>query len=211
MEKLKKLMNSYVPEFAYEPGASDPGSVLTDLCAEMIGTCEERYSRVLSKHRIQYLNLFDPLIQEPVSASRGYVQFQPVKGYEGMVPIPAGTSVIASHPDAGELLFETEHGITAVDTVPELMVVTDRSQDRIVRKQYEPGEPLSFTAFGVEGENLTEHKLYLCFDNLLEELTGLDLYVYSQASAEQQQEELLHSLAGRDMCPMISKPRMIPM
>ena len=40
MEKLKKLMNSYVPEFAYEPGASDPGSVLTDLCAEMIGTCE---------------------------------------------------------------------------------------------------------------------------------------------------------------------------
>lgn len=27
MEKLKKLMNSYVPEFAYEPGASDPGSV----------------------------------------------------------------------------------------------------------------------------------------------------------------------------------------
>lgn len=79
MEKLKKLMNSYVPEFAYEPGASDPGSVLTDLCAEMIGTCEERYSRVLSKHRIQYLNLFDPLIQEPVSASRGYVQFQPGK------------------------------------------------------------------------------------------------------------------------------------
>ena len=79
MEKLKKLMNSYVPEFAYEPGASDPGSVLTDLCAEMIGTCEERYSRVLSKHRIQYLNLFDPLIQEPVSASRGYVQFQAVR------------------------------------------------------------------------------------------------------------------------------------
>ena len=27
MEKLKKLMNSYVPEFAYEPGASDPRSV----------------------------------------------------------------------------------------------------------------------------------------------------------------------------------------
>ena len=70
MEKLKKLMNSYVPEFAYEPGASDPGSVLTDLCAEMIGTCEERYSRVLSKHRIQYLNLFDPLIQEPVRIHR---------------------------------------------------------------------------------------------------------------------------------------------
>ena len=200
MEKLKKLMNSYVPEFAYEPGASDPGSVLTDLCGEMIGECEERYGRVLSKHRIQYLNLFDPLIREPVRASRGYVQFQPVKGYEGMVPIPAGTSVMASHPEAGELLFETEHGITAVDTTPELVVVTDRSQDRIVRRQYEPGETLSFTAFGIEGDNLTEHRLYLCFDELLEELTGLDLYVYPKASAEQQQEELLHSLTGSDMC-----------
>ena len=34
-EKLQKLMHSYVPEFAYEHGASDPGCVLTDLCGTM--------------------------------------------------------------------------------------------------------------------------------------------------------------------------------
>ena len=35
-EKLQKLMHSYVPEFAYEHGASDPGCVLTDLCGTMM-------------------------------------------------------------------------------------------------------------------------------------------------------------------------------
>ena len=38
-EKLQKLMNSYVPEFAYRKDGRDPGSVLSDLCAGMI---EER-------------------------------------------------------------------------------------------------------------------------------------------------------------------------
>ena len=91
-EKLQKLMRSYVPEFAYEPGGKDAGSVLTDLCGDMMASCEERYEGVIDKHRIQYLNLFDGLIREPVSASRGYVQFQPVEGYEGLVPVPKGTT-----------------------------------------------------------------------------------------------------------------------
>lgn len=63
-EKLQKLMRSYVPEFAYEPGGKDaPGSVLTDLCGDMMASCEERYEGVIDKHRIQYLNLFDGLIR----------------------------------------------------------------------------------------------------------------------------------------------------
>ena len=35
-EKLQKLMHSYVPEFAYEHGASDPGCELTDLSGTMM-------------------------------------------------------------------------------------------------------------------------------------------------------------------------------
>lgn len=70
--------------------------MLTDLCGDMMASCEERYEGVIDKHRIQYLNLFDGLIREPVSASRGYVQFQPVEGYEGLVPVPKGTRVLAS-------------------------------------------------------------------------------------------------------------------
>ena len=87
-EKLQRTMNSYVPEFAYEHGGDDPGSVMTDLCGSMLEECRERYDRVLDKHYIQYLNLFESLLKEPVSASKGYVQFRPVTGYEGMILVP---------------------------------------------------------------------------------------------------------------------------
>ena len=58
-EKLQKLMNSYVPEFAYQKDGRDPGSVLSDLCAGMIEESTKSYGRVIRKHQIQYLNLFD--------------------------------------------------------------------------------------------------------------------------------------------------------
>lgn len=62
-EKLQKLMHSYVPEFAYEHGASDPGCVLTDLCGTMMEESRERYGKVIPRHRIQYLNLFEHLLK----------------------------------------------------------------------------------------------------------------------------------------------------
>ena len=80
-EKLQRLMNSYVPEFAYKKDGSDPGSVLSNLCGGMLDECAKRYDRVIPKHRIQYLNMFDSLLKEPVSASKGYVQFHPVAWY----------------------------------------------------------------------------------------------------------------------------------
>mgnify|MGYP005770338131 CR=1 FL=1 len=203
-EKLQKLMRSYVPEFAYEPGGKDAGSVLTDLCGDMMASCEERYEGVIDKHRIQYLNLFDGLIREPVSASRGYVQFQPVEGYEGLVPVPKGTRVLASGDQGEELVFSAEHGITATDVHPELIVVTDRELGKIVKKEYRQEEP--FTAFGIEGTNSTTHRLYLCFEQLFDGLPELDLRVHVKAAGEKAREELLSAFTSSDFCWSILEP-----
>ena len=81
-EKLQKLMNSYVPEFAYRKDGRDPGSVLSDLCAGMIDESAKNYEKVIPKHQIQYLNMFDSMIKEPVSAARGYVQADVEPGEE---------------------------------------------------------------------------------------------------------------------------------
>lgn len=203
-EELQKLMRSYVPEFAYEPGGKDAGSVLTDLCGEMLRACEERYQGVIDKHRIQYLNLFDGFIREPVSASRGYVQFLPVEGYEGMVSIPKGTRVLATGDRGEELVFSTEHGITAVDVQPELIVVTDRELGRIVRKEYQKEEP--FTAFGTEGINSASHRLYLCFEQLFDGLKELDLRIFVEASGEKAREELLNAFTSPNFCWSVLEP-----
>ena len=106
-EKLHRLMNAYVPEFAYQKDGKDPGSVLSNLCGSMIEESVKSYEKVIPKHQIQYLNLLDSMIREPVSASKGYVQFQPVTGYTEMIPIPAKTRVMATGENLEELIFET--------------------------------------------------------------------------------------------------------
>lgn len=207
-EKLQRLMNSYVPEFAYQRGGKDPGSVLSDLCGGMIDESAKRYEQVIPKHRIQYLNLFDPLLKEPVSASKGYVQFRPVAGYEGMAPVPAGTRVMAAGAGTDEMVFETEHDMTVSDTRPELIAVTDRSRDRIVVRSYNPDGKEPFFAFDIRGENCAEHRLYLGFDELFTYLNGLDLYVYVEAFSEADQQELLQVLSSSAVRWAVMEPEL---
>ena len=189
-------MNSYVPEFAYQRAGKDPGSVLTDLCGGMMEECAKRYDQVIPKHRVQYLNLFDSLLKEPVSASRGYVQFSPVQGYEGMIPVPKRTRVLASGNGTDDLIFETEHDMTAADTRVGWIAVTDRSSDRIVVRPYGDGEKDAFYAFDIRGENCAEHRLYLGFEELFTYLNGLDLYLFVDAFSEADQQELLNVLSS---------------
>lgn len=198
-EKMQRLMNSYVPEFAYKKDGRDPGSVLSNLCGGMLEECAKRYDRVIPKHRIQYLNMFQSLLKEPVSASKGYVQFRPVVGYTGMVPVAAKTRVMATGGGDEELIFETEHDMTVSDTMPELIAVTDRSTDRIVVRSYGEEEQEPFYAFDIRGENRAEHKLYLGFDELFSHLNALDLYVFVEAFSESEQEEVLETLTSSAM------------
>ncbi|MDO4261615.1 MAG: hypothetical protein Q4C82_06015 [Eubacteriales bacterium] len=205
-EKLKKLMHSYVPEFAYERGKEEPGCVLTDLCGDMMNECQERYGQVIPKHRIQYLNLFGPMLKEPVSASRGYVQLQPVKGHEGMVPIPKGTRLLASSPEAGEMVFETEHSLTICDAQPVMAVITDRESDRIIRHDLTDGASGAFQAFGVQGENCACHKLYLCFEDLFTGLGSLDLRVRIRTSGEEEEPGAAKLLSGDGVVWSVLEP-----
>jgi len=189
-------MNSYVPEFAYKKDGNDAGSVLSNLCGSMLEECVKRYDRVIPKHRIQYLNMFNSFLKEPVSASKGYVQFQPVTGYTGMVPVPKKTRVMATGVAEEELIFETEHDVTVSDTAPEWIVVTDRNTDRIVVHPYEEKKKEAFFAFDIRGENCAEHRLYLGFDELFSSLNGLDFYVYVEAFSEADQQRLLETLCS---------------
>lgn len=205
-EKLQKLMNSYVPEFAYQRGGKDPGSVLSDLCGNMIDDCAKSYERVIPKHQIQYLNLFDPMIKEPVSAARGYVQFQPVEGYQEMIPVPSKTRVMASGEDADELVFETEHDLTVVDTAPEWIAMTDRSTDQIVIHPYGEAQKSSFHAFSMEGEDHREHSLYLGYDHLFSYVKDLDFLLFIEAFSESEQQELLDFFGSEKVCWQILDP-----
>lgn len=199
IHSLQKLMNSYVPEFSYEEKGKDPGSVMTDLCGRMIEDSEKQYEKVLHKHKIQFLNLFDAMKTEPISAAKGYVKFNPVSGYEGDVMVPAGTQVMSSNAQPRDIIFETIHDMAATIAVPEVIINTDRSQDRIVKIPY-TGEGQVITSFDVSGENQSQHRMYLCFDELFMHLDQLDFRLYIEMRNSEEQQSTMEYLAGDGVC-----------
>lgn len=187
-EKMNQLMASYVPEFSFDEKSDEPGSVLSVLCRDMIEGSEQRFDKVVSKHKIQYLNLLDELKEEPVAASKGYAQFQPVLSYETEnVFVPKHTQVMAQKGNVGDIIFETTHDMSATNAVPVLAVNTDKETDTIICHDFSEGIT-AFKAFSNEGENQAEHKLYLCFDSLFDYVEQVDFDLYIEARNKDNKE-----------------------
>lgn len=171
-EKLNQLMHAYVPEFSFDESSDDPGSVLSVLCADMLGDSRKRFERVFDKHKIQYLNLLDDLKSEPVKAAKGYVQFDPVLTYDDQsVFVPKKTQVMAQKAETGDIIFETTHDMSATHAKSVAVIETDKEKDVIIRQELQDNG--SFQAFSIEGGNEAEHKLYLCFEDVFDYVTEL--------------------------------------
>lgn len=195
-DRLDQLMESYVPEFSYDREGQDPGSVLTALCGQLMEDSEKRYSKVLHKHKIQFLNLFDSLKKEPVAAAKGYVQFKPITGYAGDIMVPAKTKVMGNSKD-GDIVFETTHDMAVTNGVPQVVIMTDRKQDRIVKTSFDmKKKDTSFRAFDISGENQSVHKMYLYFKDIFLHLAQLDFKLYIEMSNAEEQQESMAFLAG---------------
>lgn len=193
LEQLEKLAKSYTPEWSFSKENPDAGSVLGILISDMLEDSRERLSKALHKHKIQYLNRFDRLVKEPVSAARGYVQFIPVAGVEDVMLVPAGTAVSAQSEEK-EIVFETAHDICLADTGITSILVTDQKEDRIVAlaesKEGERLEKLFVQAFDINGPNEANHVFFLGLDSVLEGSRDVDITLKLLASKE---EEAVHA------------------
>ncbi len=174
LQKIESLIPTYLPEWRYDSAAPDSGTVLAQLVGEMLDESASRLEKVLNKHKVSYLNLFDDLKQEPIEVSTGFVQFTPVVGAPSPVHVPQHTRLLAQS-DAVEqdILFETTHGITAAQTELACVYSTQGEKDVIcnlysAEQAAQAGKPLRFTAFDVAGKNETCHRLTLAFEDVLE-------------------------------------------
>lgn len=188
-EQLHKLAQSYTPEWHFTTENPDAGSVLGILISDMLEDSSQRLNRAMHKHKIHYLNRFDALMKEPVSASKGYVQFTPVAGSEGLMVVPKGTELSA---DAGEqeILFETMHDVCLADAGITSVIVTDGREDKIVfhagKETQQRLNQVACKAFDCSGTNEASHLFYICFDSILDDTQGLRLVL--KVEAEKQEE-----------------------
>lgn len=188
-EQLHRLAKSYTPEWKFTQETPDAGSVLGMLISDMLEDSSNRLERAMHKHKIQYLSRFDALIKEPVSVSKGYVQFTPVTGSEGLMLVPKGTEISADTTDE-EILFETMHDVCLADTGVTSVIVTDGKKDKIVFLEGKDTEErikgVSHKAFDCSGENEASHLFYICFDTILDHTCGMDLVLSVDANKKEE-------------------------
>lgn len=208
-EQLQKLAQSYTPEWHFTQENPDAGSVLGILISDMLEDSSKRFQRALHKHKIQYLNRFDALMKEPVSASRGYVQFTPVAGSEGIMVVPKGTELSADTQEQ-EILFETMHDVCLADAGITSVVVTDGKEDKIV---FQAGKDtnqrltdIACKAFDCSGANEAAHLFYICFDSVLDDTKGLQLVLKIEAEKEEEALKSAQLLASDKVEIVMAEP-----
>lgn len=196
-EKLRKLARSYVPEWSFSKG--DAGSAVALLFSQMLAESRGRYGRVLHKHKLQYLNLFDRYKEEPLEPARGYVRFLPAAGSAEPIHIPKGTRLLADS-EVGQIVFETSYGITACTAEPEAVYTT--GGDVIIEQalRQPDGSLPAFQAFGLTGENRAEHLLLLGFNRLFDECEALNLSLSVETFSEEEREQALSLLSSSRVC-----------
>jgi len=198
-EKLAQLAGSYLPEWHFTEKDPEPGSVLAMLVDDMLEESRRRYGEVLHKHKIQYLNLFDKLKEEPVESAKSYVRFTPVVGMDEPVYVPRGTRLLASDEESGqEMVFETSHSITTTSAALERIISTGRASDRII-KLYDASvngalEEKNFAAFDLSGDNCAEHVLLLAFDHAFDMMEDFEVGLRFSAAEKQDIDKLLEAL-----------------
>ena len=203
-EQMKTLAASYTPQWSFSETQPDTGSVVALLYADMLEESLERYGKVLHKHKIQYLNLFDRFKDEPVESAKSFVRFMPVTGAPDAVHIPQGTRLYAdSEQTGGQVVFETGHGVTVTPAQLSSIYLTDGTAGIIDRKfsaeDGQSAEGLSFTAFWAGDENLEEHRLILGFEDAFDHLDRLDLELEISVFPEDRQEQTLDAMCGEDI------------
>ncbi|MEF9975137.1 MAG: hypothetical protein RR754_00095 [Oscillospiraceae bacterium] len=178
-EQLLSLAKTYVPEWRFSRENPDVGSVTAILIDDMLKESRARLSEVLHKHKIQYLNLFDSLKDEPIESAKSYVRFTQVASVDEPVAVPRGTRLIAEDEKTGEqLTFETTYGITATQAVPVTVYTTDGENDNIsclLNISADSSSNYSFPAFGIGEQNEAQHVMLFAYDNAFDELNELSI------------------------------------
>lgn len=209
LTQLEKLAASYTPEWKFDRKNPDAGSALAMLIADMFADSRQRLDKALHKHKIQYLNRFDKLVCEPVSAAKGYVQFTPVAGNEDLMVVPAGTQLMAENGEQ-EIIFETVHDICLADAGLTSVIVTDRYEDKIVAlAESAEGERLEaavFPAFLTEGKNEAYHTVMIRLPEVFEGDSKAEFILSVTAANQELEKETLELLTSGKVLFYLAEP-----
>ncbi len=208
-DKIKRLAKSYVPEWRFDEQNPDAGSTVALLVDDMLCHTEENFARVMDKHKIQYLNLFDMLKEEPITSAKSYVKITPVAGAPEPVVVPRATTLLADDGSDNPIAFETDYAITTTEANVRAIYAAGKDSDRLTclysgtnTNDLKDGVKL----FDLTGDNQSEHRLLLGFEQIFDDLTDVKLGLKFTTLEELLLPEVLEFLSGEDVRYSFLKP-----
>ena len=169
-EQIKKMASFYIPQWNPGDEGEDLGEALVDVFAQMFAGTIASVNRLPYKNYVNFLN-FIGLKLLAGSPARGYVTVKLNQGAEPGIYIKRGTQIYVDRgADIGQVLYETENDIFAVDNEVNSVYCVNSLKNSIVNPYHkEAQQPYSsirlfdYTSY----DNLQQHILYMNSTDIL--------------------------------------------
>lgn len=185
IEQIKKMAPFYAPEWRFRPEDPDPGTALALMFVHLLEGNIRRLNQVPYKNFLAFLNRFHVEIAQARPALT-QVTFRLAEGTPDSVFVDKGAQLAAEVLGEEEpIIFETARPILLTNAQLLDMLTISPKRDRIVKiaeedtwsslRQNHKGTAI----YGIEGDNLQEHTMYIRHDFLfvLEHPSFLELAI----------------------------------
>lgn len=170
IKRMYNMVPYFTPEWKFDLDDLDPGSALFKLFLDMHMETIDLFNQVYEKNYVSFLNLFDATLLKPNSA-RCPVVFEPSSGASEHIVIEAGTKLLARSDEV--VGFTTESVLEVIPTKLNHVLLTNGNKDKMVH--YDGNSEVAL--FDFSGENVQEHHIYICENNILLGSHSVEFYV----------------------------------
>ncbi len=202
-QQIKTMASYYVPEWSFSGEGVDVGEALVDIFAQMFVDTIASVNKLPYKNYLNFLN-FIGLKLLTGSSAKGYVTVTLNQGAQPGVYIKTGTQLFVDPgPEIGQVLYETQHDLFAVDNEITGIFCTNELRNSIVKpydpELQQPGESARLFDFA-SYDNLQRHILYLASADILNLQQGAQVEVEVRNRVRKLQEtDLAGTLADKSL------------
>lgn len=163
IEQIKKLAESYVPEWKFDLDDPDPLSVIARIFANQTEENIKRLNMVLHKYHIEFANMYG-MSRKPAIPAKTICTLGADGGNYAGVELRKGTQVIGTTPEGDEVTFAFCHDISVISAKLTEVVEVSAAGKKAVAYNAADGFPL----FSYRGENIHRQAVAMCFDRPLD-------------------------------------------
>ena len=198
LRRMNEKTESYVPEWRFDPDNPDIGTAIGMVYANMLYGTIKKMWLLPNKNQVAFFNCLDAKLL-PALPSKGYVTFGMNADETEGVEMTAGTELVAPSvgADAESISFETIDDVYVTPANVVRIMETSHTDDYIGvldnLQFFEENKTISF--FAEQGDNLQEHKFYLCQDDAFGIRSGGHIDICFFNHGKQIADEYLNILA----------------